>query len=534
MRLKFFCGGLAAIFGLGLMSSSSFGQHTVCLPAGVPPSALTCAFGVKPLSLSPLTQGLLYVSMTDRTLTPYATYLYPNSNTIPAAHLASGQAIAAGIQPLNARGDVDLANGKIVVVVEGFSNTFYETNAFIQHFLQNNPVLNPQLTLVNAADPGCHLICWLNKGVDSIDAQVQIVLMKHSNNTPQFANGLPENPITPFTTIASKRFPNHALTTKDMLKTRILDVKKKYPNLKLLFLTSRSYGGWSCDPAGTGYREPVAFEEGFSTKWLIEDQVLNKDPDLVFSGPNAKAPWMAWGPYLWNSTWTRTMFSDGVHPCPAGQLAVAQQWYDFLMQDSTARLWFRDNVLPTVPAKLTPKVISTSRIDLSWNAATDNSGSVKYKIYRGGAYYRTTAATTYADAGLNPATLYCYAISAVDSAGNESAKNAQACATTSTTGIANEAPGPLEYKLFQNHPNPVRPETAIRFQLPAASQVVVKIYNTVGEEIRTLIDAPLAAGSHGARWDGTDDQGKPVANGIYLYQLRAGNFSQMKRMTLLR
>ncbi len=533
MRAKIFCCTLL-VMALGALPRA-YGQHDICLPADIPASSLDCAFNVKPLTLAPLTNGQPYISPTDRTHTPYATYLYSNSNVMPAPHRASGEAIAAAIQPLNTKGEVDAANGKIVVVVEGISNTFYEFNTFINSFFVKNPAVNPQVEMINLAEPGCNLLCWLRKGVGSVDPQVQIVIMKHSNNTPQEADGTPRFPQGPFTTAASKRFPYHADTTSGMLRTRVLNLKKKYPNLKLLYLTSRCYGGWTCAPSANGYSEPVAFEEGFSTKWLIDGQISGKDPELAFEGPSAKAPWMAWGPYIWDPTWTRDMFSDGVHPCTSGgQVIVAEKWYNFLMQDSTARIWFRDNVVPTAPANVTPKVISTSQIDLAWEPATDNSGSVKYKIYRNGALQQTTANTTYADTGLNPATLYCYTVSAIDSAGNESSKSSQACATTATTGVASHESGPLEYKLFQNHPNPLRPETEIRFQLPGASRVVIKIYNSVGIEIRTLLQASFAAGSHSVRWDGKDDRGNPLANGIYLYQLRAGNFSQTKRMTLLR
>jgi hypothetical protein len=135
---------------------------------------------------------------------------------------------------------------------------------------------------------------------------------------------------------------------------------------------------------------------------------------------------------------------------------------------------------------------------------------------------------------LNPSTRYCYTISAIDSAGNESAPSNQVCATTLATGIADNSLRPLAYKLLQNYPNPVRPATEIRFELPAANEVVIKIYNLVGEEIRTLVDAPYAAGSHRVHWDGKDHAGNPVANGIYLYRLRAGHFSQVKRMAVLR
>jgi hypothetical protein len=533
MRTKFSCSTFWVIV-LGA-SPLAYGQHDVCLPANIPASLLSCAFDVKPLTLVPLTSGQPYISQTDRTHTPYATYLYSNSNFMPAPHRASGEAIAAAIQPLNIKGEVDTANGKIVVVVEGISNTYHEFNTFINSFFEKNPAVNPKVEMINLAEPGCNLLCWLSKGVGSVDAQVQIVIMKHSNNTPQEADGAPRFPQGPFTTAASKRFPYHADTTRGMLKIRVLNLKKKYPNLKLLYLTSRCYGGWTCAPSANGYTEPVAFEEGFSTKWLIENQITGKDPELAFAGPNAKAPWMAWGPYIWDPTWTRDMFSDGVHPCTSGgQMIVARKWYDFLMQDSAARLWFRDNVAPTTPANLTTRVISASQINLSWNPATDNFGTIKYKIYRNGAFYQTTANTTYADAGLNPATLYCYTVSAIDSAGNESAKSAQACATTTTTGIADAASAPMEYKLFQNHPNPLRSETEIRFQLPEASQVRLSIFNIFAQEIRTLVEGQYNVGDYRALWDGKDKHGNIVASGAYLYQLRAGKFSQVKKMSLLR
>jgi hypothetical protein len=97
-----------------------------------------------------------------------------------------------------------------------------------------------------------------------------------------------------------------------------------------------------------------------------------------------------------------------------------------------------------------------------------------------------------------------------------------------------EAGIPESYALLQNHPNPFNPETELDFQLPEANHVVVKIFNTLGEEIRTLVEAPYEAGYHRVRWDGKDKNGNPVASGIYLYQLQAGDFSQVRKMALLR
>ncbi len=93
---------------------------------------------------------------------------------------------------------------------------------------------------------------------------------------------------------------------------------------------------------------------------------------------------------------------------------------------------------------------------------------------------------------------------------------------------------PTEFALEQNYPNPFNPETEIRFALPEANQVALKIFNLLGAEVRTLVDKRYEAGYHHVRWDGKDKQGNPVASGVYLYQLRAGSFSQVKKMSLLR
>jgi len=93
---------------------------------------------------------------------------------------------------------------------------------------------------------------------------------------------------------------------------------------------------------------------------------------------------------------------------------------------------------------------------------------------------------------------------------------------------------PTEYRLEQNYPNPFNPETVIRFQLPIAGHVAIKIFNILGREIRTLANANYEAGYHRVHWDGKDKNGKPVASGVYFYQLQAGSFSQVRKMSLLR
>jgi len=93
---------------------------------------------------------------------------------------------------------------------------------------------------------------------------------------------------------------------------------------------------------------------------------------------------------------------------------------------------------------------------------------------------------------------------------------------------------PDEFIVHQNFPNPFNPETEIRFALAKDSHVVMKIYNTLGQHIRTLIETQYAAGFHSVRWDGKDKDGNPVSSGFYLYQIKAGEFSQVRKMSLIR
>ncbi len=97
------------------------------------------------------------------------------------------------------------------------------------------------------------------------------------------------------------------------------------------------------------------------------------------------------------------------------------------------------------------------------------------------------------------------------------------------------ADGPRRaFQLAQNQPNPFNPSTEIRFTVPTAGQVDLAVYDLTGRRLRTLVAASLPAGEHAARWDGDDENGVPLASGLYLYRLTAGGQSQMRKMMLLK
>jgi len=103
------------------------------------------------------------------------------------------------------------------------------------------------------------------------------------------------------------------------------------------------------------------------------------------------------------------------------------------------------------------------------------------------------------------------------------------------TGIDdNVAALPKGFELHQNYPNPFNPETQISYTIPRALTVSLKIYNMLGQEVRTLVSEPKTAGTHTVNWNGTNNQGVKVASGLYIYTLRAGEFVQSKKMTFMK
>jgi hypothetical protein len=106
--------------------------------------------------------------------------------------------------------------------------------------------------------------------------------------------------------------------------------------------------------------------------------------------------------------------------------------------------------------------------------------------------------------------------------------------------VGGEGPSvPTAFELNQNYPNPFNPSTTIRFTLPSqqeagALNTTLKIYNVLGELVKTLVDESMAPGTHDVIWDGKDESGSQVASGIYFYRLRSGDFQDAKKMVMMK
>lgn len=93
---------------------------------------------------------------------------------------------------------------------------------------------------------------------------------------------------------------------------------------------------------------------------------------------------------------------------------------------------------------------------------------------------------------------------------------------------------PTTTELIGNYPNPFNPSTTIAFQLHKPAKVEIEVYNILGQKVATVIDKFYNAGIYKIKWDATNDYGGRLTSGIYLYRLKAGKVTQVKKLLLLR
>ncbi|MFP5225913.1 MAG: hypothetical protein ACLGH3_10255 [Actinomycetota bacterium] len=271
--------------------------------------------------------------------------LYPGgSSERPAPHESGGIQQALTILPLDPDGQPSPA-GKIVLLSIGMSNSTQEFSTFKQR-ADADPLKNPDLVIVDGAQGGRDALEWADQNSTTWSTvntrltqagvrpqQVQAVWLKQQIRRDDL--GL---------------FPTGAETLQDALREIVLIASSRYANLRVLYISSRSYGGYSTELRGRG-----SYENGFAVKWLVEDQI-DGDPGLTYTGGDPPAPWIAWGPYLWADgltprgdglVWACSDFNDdGIHPSLSGRQKVAELLLDFFKCDSTARLWFLDALEP--------------------------------------------------------------------------------------------------------------------------------------------------------------------------------------------
>jgi hypothetical protein len=255
---------------------------------------------------------------------------------MPAAHRQAGEKIAATIQPLNAEGAPDAANGRIVGLVLGHSNCAAYFRGFNRMLKSKESELHPRFALVNAAVGGQQLpeISRLEGPVWQHAAkllsepgyspkQVQVLFLHTTYHSASNRRLIPA------------QFPQRMEMMQRDLQKVLAHCAKVFPNLKIAILTNDGFRHFS------GF-EPHVWQEAFGFKWMIESQIKNT-PGTEYSGPNRQLPWLCWGPYIWDNQWDRSYFTDGVHPQPKAEAIFAEKYWGFLSTSSVSKPWFLES-----------------------------------------------------------------------------------------------------------------------------------------------------------------------------------------------
>jgi hypothetical protein len=280
-------------------------------------------------------------------------------NEPPAAHAAAAKKELAAVQPLDADGK-GAADGKVVLMSIGMSNTTQEFSAFVRLAAQDAS-RSKNLVIVDAAMGGQDVTAWAEsrtpgRGPGGPGGGGGATIWELADKRLQAAGVTPKQVQVVWLKQAMIRpaqygeFPAHARKLADGEITILNLARQRYPNLRVAYLSSRIYAGYAVTPLNP---EPYSYESAFACRWLIQQQIAG-DAKLNWEdakGP-AKSPLLLWGPYLWGDgtsprktdalVWNRDdLGPDGTHPsAQGGQLKVARMLLKFFQTDPLARTWY--------------------------------------------------------------------------------------------------------------------------------------------------------------------------------------------------
>jgi hypothetical protein len=257
--------------------------------------------------------------------------LYGKGQNEPPEFLRkAANAEIAKIQPLDADGNRS-REGRIAFVSISMSNATQEFSLF-KRLADQDPAKSPSLTIIDCAQGGQAMAEWVdpnggpwqqadrriaNAGISP--RQVQVAWIKLANKMPR--GDLRE----------------HGKKLQSDTQTVIQDAKSRFPNLRIVYLSSRIYGGYATSALNP---EPYAYEGAFAVRWLIQA-----------NAQHPSSPLLLWGPYLWADgttprksdglVWRREdLGPDGTHPSESGRLKVANQLLTFFKTNPLAKSWF--------------------------------------------------------------------------------------------------------------------------------------------------------------------------------------------------
>ena len=271
--------------------------------------------------------------------------LYPGGqNQRSGAHLSQTLSQAAQIQPLNSNGQ-PAANGKVVLIGVGASNPRTEFEAFKQQ-AQTSGFLKSGTLIINT--------CIGGQGVQKMN-QPSANYWQQAENTLQQA-GLSSQQVqaawveTEHTGNADTVFPRAPQQLMQDMRTLLVTMKQKFPNLKIVYLSGRAFSGYAqaaANEVGKGLLYPRDYYNGWAMKWMVEKQINNESGYTL-----SEIPFITMSTYLWSRgaqprndgfflDCILDVGADGLHLTAAGEQKTGQQLFQFFFSDPSTAGWIR-------------------------------------------------------------------------------------------------------------------------------------------------------------------------------------------------
>lgn len=306
--------------------------------------------------------------------------------------------------------------------------------------------------------------------------------------------------------------------------------------------TLYSLGRWNIGETGVSFWDGALWTDILFQDYFTDDLFAGADKGLIafegkatlgsafYDGVNLFYRVVQWDGLNWTTLGGEMNNLVRVLTIYNGKLMAAGE---FTEADSLPAGFVAEYLGPVTPVAISSFLLNRvgEGVRLSWRITADElfDGFHIYRSDAGGSEVRVTSsilpasARSFVDRSAEAGHRYSYVLVAVGVDGGQ----------VRSQSAEIELPA-LVAELRQNSPNPFNPSTTIGFVVPESDRVTIEVFGPSGLKVRTLVSRTYAPGEWSTTWDGADEQGNPVASGVYYYRMRIGNATQAKKMVLLK
>ena len=282
-----------------------------------------------------------------------------------------------------------------------------------------------------------------------------------------------------------------------------------------------SWWGWGVASVADGYLTLVGAEDPFgnTTSWLQIDQSIDAEAEIT---PSATEIYVK-ARFMTNGT---PSTGDQLHVCVKIDPEFLTNLAVHTVVSSPGQIgdfWFQENVSNGVASA------AVAYGTWHWQKIVVDGQNVSVTAWADGEAMPDTATYSYEALTTTEAPSFILVGVTDDDSSSVQIDEIWYNERPAGLGISDEAPIASRYELGQNYPNPFNPTTHIRFNIPETANAKLTVFNVMGEEVATLVNGVMQAGGHTVSWNAAS-----MPTGVYFYQLESGNFSQTKKLLLVK